>query len=218
MSDYNFDQNDGKFHTRYSDIARATPASAEGIILERAGLKESFKSQSMEWGTLSHKAFEEESKETGRWPACFGIDLEATYVEQEFVMELFEGVVVHSRFDLLSVPDKAIGDVKTMVYDPRMEIADHAKKYLKHRQLPFYALSAIVNGIDIRWLYYLIEVWTVERDAEGRIVRYIDIVGYSTIRREISLTELGLVRAWALERCNTLVMMKQLLEKKGALV
>lgn len=215
MSDYNFDHSDGKLHTRYSDIARATPAAAEGIILERAGLKEGFHSTSMDWGTLSHKAFEEESKATGRWPKCFGIDLEATYVEQEFVMELFEGVVVHSRFDLLSVPEKALGDVKTMVYVPGLAIEDHAKKYLKHRQLPFYALSAIVNGLDIRWLYYLVEVWTVKRDAEGRILEYLDIVGYSTIKREISLIELGEVRAWALERCNTLAIAKALMAKAG---
>lgn len=211
MSDYTHAA-DGKFHTRYSDIARATPAAAENIILERLGLKEGFKSTSMEWGTLSHAIFEEESKATGRWPECFGIDLEATHVEKEFVMELFGGVVVHSRFDLLSVPDKAIGDVKTMVYVEGLPIEDHAKKYLKHRQLPFYALSAIVNGFDVRWLYYLVEVWTVERDLEGKIIRYVDIVGYSTIRREITLAELGEVRSWALGRCNTLVIAKQMME------
>jgi hypothetical protein len=144
-------------------------------------------------GTLRHEAFEGESKITGKLPACFGLDWDVTYAEQEFTTELLPGIVVHSRPDAVCAAIETIVDYKTCLdgingYRANVEGYRHASK---QRQLVFYAYQLGLHGIRIRKGIFLCEIWNKDRDT---------ILGYEHVEFPITLKDMADVLMWAKPR------------------
>jgi hypothetical protein len=103
MSDYTF-TDDNKLHTRYSELVKCTPGQIDRVIWERKNPGYRTETEHMGFGTLRHSMFEAEARETGLLPACFGQgNISADYIEHEFTTEIWQGLIVHSRPDAVSV-------------------------------------------------------------------------------------------------------------------
>jgi hypothetical protein len=197
-------KNDGKLHTRFTDLMRATPAQVENIIKEQTGEKERFKSDVMDFGTVRHDMFDKESKQTGMLPVVFREafpeykDMQITHAEKEFATEIFKGIVVHSRPDGVSVPDATVVDYKTQI-----EGAGGARKYGSSKQLPFYAFQLGWHNIRIKRYVYLIEIWNKETETEEAYTR---IVGYDKFEKTIGLVDIAAIKSWVHGRCEVLAM------------
>lgn len=191
MTDYIY-QNDGKIHTRYSDLLSCTPKSVEHLLDVRQKLVKRYTSDAMDWGSDRHAMWEAEAKETGKLPEIFGLDWKADHIEAEFTTELLPNMVVHSRPDVVCLEEKAVVDYKTMVADSLRHGKDKAHSaYHGARQLKFYAFQLGMHGIEIRKAVYLVEIWN--RDQT-------EILGYKHIVRELDLKTISSVLPWARER------------------
>lgn len=209
MADYTYTE-DGKLHCRYSEILRCTPAGIDRVLYDRQNLDDRFESDSMLDGTLRHEAFEEESRRTGKLPACFGLDWPVSHVEHEFTTELLPGVVVHSRPDTVCASIETICDNKTVldglrgwkhnlekygwrpVYDSKHRLIGHKVVAAgAQRQLIFYAYQLGLHGIRIRKGAFLCEIWNKDRT---------EIIGYEVVEFPITLKDMAAVLAWAKPR------------------
>lgn len=191
MSNYIHD-NDGKLHTRYSELARCTPGQMDRIIAERVDGSIRYESEAMAFGTERHEMWSEEGLKTGQTAKCFGRQWAATHVEREFAVEIAPDVVLHSRPDSVSEPDEAVHDYKTMVCDSYEDgfLKAHAM-YGKSKQLAVYALQLTTHGIRIRKMVYLVELWNRERT---------EIFGYVIVEKNITLGEIAKTRQWLMPR------------------
>lgn len=195
MADYNL-KNDGKLHTRYTDLLRATPAQVENIIKEQLGEKTRFKSDVMDFGTIRHDQWQKESEDTGMLPIVFRNafpeykDLQITHTEKEFATELFKNIVIHSRPDGVSVPSAIVIDYKTMVKG-----AGGARRYKSSKQLPFYAFQLGWHNIRIKKYVYFVEIWNETYD---------EIIGYEKFEKNIGLMDITVMKQWAHDRCEVL--------------
>src|SRR5688572_2229985 len=111
-------QQDGKIHTRFSELKLCTPKQIDRLIAIKNRDLDPFVSEHMAFGTDRHSMFEDEAKRTRKLPKCFHslpsvakVDLDE--VEKEYAVELVRGVVVHSRPDAISKASRAIFDYKT---------------------------------------------------------------------------------------------------------
>lgn len=194
-------KNDGKLHTRYTDLNRATPRQVIDIIREQTGEKERFKSKTLDFGEARHAMWEKESKATGRMPQCF-IDAFPEYdygvdpkdVEAEFATEIYKNIVLHSRLDLLARKHATIVDFKT-----QKKGAGGARIYKNSKQLPTYAWHLALHNIRIKHVVYLVEIW--EMDAEGNPDH---VVGYEKFVKDLGLADTHNIAAWVRGRCETL--------------
>lgn len=210
MADYLYDKDDGLIHTRYTELASCTPGSIAAVVARRLGQIPKVGTASMEWGTDRHDMFESESRETGLVPACFSEldgfgEMSVEFIEQEFSVELYPGVIIHLRPDAVSKTAETVLDYKTCTAPPGVDWSalgagewpadDKWKRvvsmYRNSRQLKFYAFMLGLNGIRIRRGVYLIEVWNNEHNA---------IIGYAKIEQEYPLSELAKLLPWARDR------------------
>lgn len=194
-------KNDGKLHTRFTDLNRATPRQVIDIIREQLGQKKRFTSKTLTFGETRHGMWERESKETGRMPQCFidafpefDFDIEPADVEAEFATEIYKNIVLHSRLDLLARKDQTIVDFKT-----QKKGAGGARIYKNSKQLPTYAWHLALHNIRIKRIVYLVEIW--EMDAAGNPVR---VVGYEKFVKDLGLADTHNVAAWVRDRCEVL--------------
>lgn len=191
-------KNDGKLHTRFTDLLRATPKQVENIIKEQLGQKKRFESKVLTFGETRHEMWEKEAKKTGMLPIVFRQafpeykDLQITHSEKEFATELFENIIVHSRPDGVSVPDATVIDFKTMVKG-----AGGARRYKNSKQLPFYAFQLGWHNIRIKKYVYFVEIWNETYD---------EIIGYDKFEKDISLLDIALMKRWAHDRCEVLAL------------
>jgi hypothetical protein len=192
MADYQYAV-DTKLHTRFSHFARATPNQVDRLIAELRGETGRIETEDMSFGSIRHNQFEEESRRTGKVAACFGLDAEATYIEQEFTSEPWKDIVVHSRPDVVSVPGKLLVDYKTCVDGAQgyKKIVDSYRHISKQRQLTFYAYQLGLHGIKINAGLFALEIWNKDRDT---------ILGYETVGFAIGLREIAEVLAWVKPR------------------
>lgn len=196
MADYLYAE-DGKIHTRYTELVRCTAGQIDRVIAERVGDVKKFKSDRLEFGTDRHEMWEDEGKRTGHLPACFGLDWAVSHVESEFATELLPGVIVHSRPDAVCASEATIVDYKTLCASSVGDgIAKAAKMYAKSRQLPFYGFQVGVHGIRIKKIAYLIEIWNEEQD---------EILGYHYIVKDLPMAEVAKMLPWIKERVSMLV-------------
>ena len=192
---YNIKQ-DGKLHSRYTDLVRATPHQVENIIKEQLGQKERFKSDVLTFGETRHAMWEKETKQTGMLPVVFREafpeykDMQITHAEEEFATELFKNIVIHSRPDGVSVPSATVVDYKTMVKG-----AGGARRYKSSKQLIFYAFQLAVHNIRIKRYVYFVEIWNED---------YTEIVKYEKFEKDIGLLDISLIKKWAHDRCEVL--------------
>lgn len=189
-------KDDGKLHTRLTDLVRATPKQVVNIINEQLGKKQRFKSDVMTFGEIRHDQWQRESEKTGLLPEVFRLafpkykGMQVTFAEKEFASELFKDIVVHSRMDAISVPSQTVVDYKTMV-----EGAGGARRYKTSKQLIFYALQLAIHNIRITKAIYFIEIW--DREHKG-------IIGYDVFEMDIKPLDLMAVKKWAYGRCEVL--------------
>lgn len=187
---------DGKLHTRFTDLLRATPKQVENIIKEQQGTKERFKSDVLEFGTIRHNHFQAESEKTGMLPIVFRNafpeykDMQITHAEKEFATELFKDIIVHSRPDGVAANDYIVVDYKTMVKG-----AGGARRYKNSKQLLFYAFQLSIHNIRIKKYVYFVEIWNED---------YTEIVGYEKFEKTIGLLDIALMKRWAHDRCEVL--------------
>lgn len=193
---------DGKLHTRFTDLMRATPHQVENIIKEQLGQKERFKSGVLAFGETRHGMWEKETKQTGMLPVVFREafpeykDLQITHAEKEFTSELFENIVVHSRPDGVSVPSCIVVDYKTM-----LQGAGGARRYSSSKQLLFYAYQLAIHNIQIKKYVYFVEIWNRESDNEEAYTR---IIGYEKFEKTVGLLDIAAIKKWAHDRCEVL--------------
>lgn len=195
MTDYLY-QNDGKIHTRYTELKRCTPGQIERVLDERAKLISRFKNINMDWGSDRHEMWEKEARDTGKLPELFGVELgvdwPVEYIEHEFTTEILPNMVVHSRPDVVSVTEKAVIDYKTLAAESFKKGQQKARlNYSRSNQLLFYAFQLGMHGIEIRKAVFLVEIWNKE---------YTEILGYTKLERDLDLKVISTVLPWTRER------------------
>ncbi len=193
MSDY-LHAEDGKIHTRYSELVRCTAGQIDKVIAERQG-QARFESEDMAWGSDRHEIWAEESKTTGVLPACFyrlNHEYSIEYLEREFATEILPGVICHSRPDAVSKSAGVLIDYKTMIADHYQQGFDRAwTTYGDCKQLLFYAYQIGLHEIRIKRLVYFVEIWSRDRTS---------ILGYVVIEKNINMGHIGKQLPWVKER------------------
>ena len=149
MADYSYDPNDGKLHTRYSELAMCTPGNGvKNAVLRRFDMLPRVETEYMAFGTERHEMWAEEALKTGKTAACFGVQFEATHIEREFAANVLPSVVMHMRPDVVSEPAQAVIDYKTLFaesYDLGKIRAETT--YSKSKQLIVYAYILMIFAI-----------------------------------------------------------------------
>lgn len=186
-------KNDGKLHTRYSELSQcATYASALKVAEQKLTERGGFTNDTMKFGQINHDMFEEESRESGKLPKCFGINVSVEHIEQEFAIEVIPGVVLHFRPDSVSESANIVYDYKTMNFFDGMDVDKVIKaRYGKAIQLKTYAYGLMVHGIDIKRWCYLVELWD-KREKK--------IVGYRQFSQEFKLADIPKTKDWLTKR------------------
>jgi hypothetical protein len=195
VSDYLYDE-DGKLHTRYSELAQCTPGAIANVIAERTGARTRFESEAMAFGTDRHEMWAEEALETGKTPACFGVQFDADEVESEYATEILRGVVLHSRMDAVSFAAKAVIDYKTLCAE-NLEIGRIKARtmYSSSKQLPLYAVQLAHHGKRIKRKIYMVEIWNKTRE---------EILGYEVIDLPVKMSDMAKILPWVVERVSLL--------------
>lgn len=192
MADYLY-SDDGRIHTRYSELIRCTPGQIDKVIWERKHPESRAQTQSMGFGIVRHEMFEEEGKLINRVPDYFGLDMPLSSIEEEFATEILPGIVVHSRPDGVSASTNTIIDYKTVLDGKQgwKSIVDSYKHTAKQRQLKFYAFQLGLHGILIKKGMFLCEIWDAERE---------NILDYKVVEFPIKFTDIAPVLPWVKDR------------------
>jgi hypothetical protein len=193
MADYLY-ADDGKIHTRFSELMRCTAGQIDRVIAERTGHAR-VETEGMMWGTDRHDMWKTEAERTGLTPYCFREAFEpvpVSHIEEEFATEMLPGVIVHSRPDAVCEGPALIADYKTLVADSLQEgiIRAHTT-YGRSRQLPFYGFQVGMHSIRIRRVAYLVEIW--DRN-------YQNILGYTVVEKELPMSAMAVHLPWIKER------------------
>ena len=190
---------DGKLHTRYSELVNCTEAGIERVLEERFGQRKKLELEAFDFGRAAHETLEEETRETNKVPDYFGVELGISHIEQSFAIEAFPGVVIHFTPDLLAQADFIIGDYK-MVREPKdgwNGVFPPLWKFYKDSiQLDFYAWLLTFKKIPIKEKVYLGEYWNRDRT---------EILHHDYIRRPITIADKGKARGWAIPRIERLM-------------
>jgi hypothetical protein len=202
MPTYNYPE-DGKLHTRFSELKRCTPGSIDAVIRDRVYPEAKFEgSDSMMRGNLRHEEFNNEILITSRIPSCFGFeeDLEVLGAEKEIVNEIFPNIVLHSTPDCYG--KGWVGDFKTVTvkYDEEGNILRDRKGIYKFTKPPMiqtsvYAIQLALEGNPIDRSFYFYEMWG--RDA--------NIVDYHIHDAQVTGEDIDGAYDWLRERSNMLV-------------
>jgi hypothetical protein len=192
MADYTYAE-DGKLHTRYSELVRCTPGQVDKVVLERSGARTRVETDDMQFGIVRHEMWAQEALKTRQPYHAFGLGWPVSHVEQEFTTEMLPGVVVHSRLDLLCERLAILPDYKTVVDGKRgwRQVVGDYRHATKQRQLNFYAFQVGVHGIRIREGAFLCEIWNHRRDT---------ILGYEVVRFPITSMDIVRVLPWVKQR------------------
>lgn len=205
MPDFYEHEDDGKIHSRFTELKRCTPGGAERVVLERLGLVPRWVGD--DFGKTRHEMLEEESRLTRLVPEVFLYELKKygldrndmilTHVEQEMKIEVFPGVILHGMPDSISAFNYTIFDYKTMV--------GWAKQYASSMQLPIYAYLCYKLGIPIKQGIYLGEQWSKDHQR---------ILGYDSHRVDLGLGRLKEAEKWLADRAETLVVAMDVVKSK----
>jgi len=187
MAEYNY-PNDGKLHTRFSELTRCTPGQIERVVAERMGDDNRYTNEIMEFGTVRHEKLAEYIKKNSQLPPRFNLDLkcEPENAERQIAIEMFPNVVIHATPDVFDTD--WIADFKTTTGD--------GKNYGSSKQVTFYAWLLSFYGYDIKTVYYLCERWDKERT---KIIEYPE-----PIKKEVDKEIFNDLREWTLGRVHLL--------------
>lgn len=200
MADYTY-IDDGKIHTRFSELTRCTEKGVVSVVQEKLNLKKRhFGGGILEFGTERHNMFMEEAKKTGEVPQVFQEELgykgKLDYLEQEFVTEIIPGVVMHSTTDAFNLTTRQIVDYKT--------VSDFGsiQKYKNSKQHLCYALQLLMLGVVPKGAVYLGEIWNKDRD---NINSNLEIKGYEKCEIEFSTKDIiEFKNTWLKDRAERL--------------
>lgn len=185
MPNYKYPK-DGKLHTRYSELVRATPTQIERLVQERLGLVGRFENKAMEFGSYRHRQFDHQSRKTGFLPTVFketlGKNLKVTATEYYFETELPGGVVIHSTCDAYLDGDYIV-DYKVTTQDIQV--------WGSKQQLVFYAYLLGLHGIKIKRTIFLTEVWNKEKN---------EILCYQKAEHKLAKWKIDMVKDWIDDR------------------
>lgn len=193
-------KDDGKLHTRYSELVNCTETGIERVLEERYGQRKKLELEAFDFGRARHETLEEEGRAEGKVPTYFEAgEIPISHAEQSFAIEAFEGVVIHFTPDLLSQEEFLIGDYK-MVREPEEgwngNFPSLWPMYKNSVQLDFYAWLLTFKKIPIKEKIYLGEYWNRERT---------EILHHDFVRRPITIVDKGNARAWAIPRIERLL-------------
>lgn len=201
MADYDI-ADDGKLHTRFSDLVRCTEKSVLTVAREMLLGKKRYKNNITEFGSLRHEMWEEEARATGRSPECFrevGVDMVVTDIEQEYSMEIFPGVVLHSRIDAYAPNEALLIDWKTFT-----NVGD-IQKYKNSRQHLTYGLQKLNTGVVTKGAMYVGERWDKDRQK---------LLGYEKIVLPFDINDLvAFKNGWLRDRAERLKVAVDLLKR-----
>lgn len=206
MADYII-KDDGKLHTRYSELTRCTPGQIDRVVWERSHPDSRAHTEHMDFGIVRHEIFEEDGRRAGGVPTEFGIDLPLSHFEHEFATEILPGVVVHSRPDGVAAAKNMIIDYKTVVNGKMgwQKIVNSYRHTGKQRQLQFYAFQLGLHGILIRQGAFLCEIWDADRE---------NILDYKVVTFDIKLRDIAPVLPWVKDR---VALLQTVLEEQAEL-
>lgn len=177
MATYEY-PNDGKFHTRYSELKRCIPSQIDRVIFERInGVHDS--NPYMDFGSKRHEVLAEYLKKNKKFPSEFNLDMDINpeWVEREQWIEVWENVVIHFT------PD-AFG--KTWIMD--LKTTSRGKSaYTSDKQLFVYAYLLGIKGLKIEKVYYVCEIWDTERTQ---------IQGYEVLEKDVTQEDLQKAEDW----------------------
>lgn len=200
-SQYAYDRNDGKLHTRYSELTACTEgAGIIRVLEERFGRREKLNLEAFKFGRKRHEMLEETGKAEHRVPEYFGVgDVSISHAEESWSVEAFPGVVIHFTIDMLSQEEFLIGDYK-MVREPKDGwngvFPSLWSLYKDSVQLDFYSWLLTFKNIPIKEKMYMGEYWNRERT---------EILHHDFVRRPITVIDKGKARAWAIPRIKLLM-------------
>lgn len=172
---------DGKIHTRWSDLKRCTTTHGALTVAKEMVLGKKRWSGD-DFGSLRHEMFEEEGKRTGMAPECFKhCDWHEPVImcEQQFEMELIPGVILHSTIDTYAPESETVVDYKTFTNDEDLK---HYGQPHKKAQLKTYALQLMNKKYRVKNLRFAGERWDKSRE---------ELLGYDTILIPVSTLELA---------------------------
>lgn len=185
--------NDGKLHTRYSELVRCTPGQINRVVMEHFGEMVGFSSDHTGLGTERHKDYAEEMIGTKRLPDCFRKEFPqyehfvVDIVEKELKAEVMPGVVLHSTPDAASSTSLTIIDFKVT--------SQEAKRWSASKQILVYAWQLHIRDIPIERSLFLIEQWNPQKTK---------ILRYDVVEREITPDDIAEAYEWICSRCTTL--------------
>ena len=182
---YNY-PNDGKLHTRYSELTRCTVGQIDKVIMERNGELSPFENEITYFGEKRHEMFNKYINENKCLPKQFGLELDCKpeQAERHIACEVAPQLVIHGTPDAFGAD--WIIDFKTTT---------KPDSFSASRQTTLYAWLLSIYGLDIKKTYYLCEIWNLERDK---------ILGYKVIEKEVTPESIEEVKKWTLERSRLL--------------
>lgn len=209
MADYQY-KDDGKLHTRYSELIRCTPGQIDRVLQERFEGRTRAETESMIEGTIRHEMLQEYSEKHKTPYHAFGLDWPVSHVEHEFATEILPGVVLHSRPDLVCGDVGILPDYKTVLdgkhgwqknlrsygWRPKLDpqgniIGSKTVESGKQHQLKLYAWQIGMHGILIKRGAFLCEIWNGDRD---------EILGYQVVEFDITLADMAAALQWVRPR------------------
>jgi len=193
-SNYNYPE-DNKLHTRYSELVKCTVGQIDKVIEERNGELAPFENEITYFGEKRHEMFSKYIKEKGELPKNFGLNLtcKPEQSERHIACEVAPDLVIHGTPDAFG--EDWVIDFKTTT---------KPDAYINSKQTTFYAWLLSIYGLEIRKVYYLCEIWNIDRDK---------ILGYKVHEKELTPQDLEDVREWALERARLLYKTIKLYER-----
>jgi hypothetical protein len=196
MPEYQY-PNDGKTHTRYSELVKCTNGQVRKVVQERFGELSPFSNGHTGLGQVRHDMFQDEITKTHRLPKCFldeveackkYSDVEIDVVEKHYESEIFKNVVLHSTIDAASTKSGIIFDFKMTTQS--------AKKWASSKQILVYAYQLILRKVEVKTAVFLIERWNSEKT---------EILGYECIEIEITPEKVLEVKEWIKSRVELLL-------------
>lgn len=193
-------RNDGKLHTRYSELMNCTEAGMERVLEERFGQRQKLELEAFEFGKARHETLEEEGKADNKVPEYFEVGhIPISHAEVSFAVEPFPGVVIHFTPDLLAKELYMILDYK-MVREPEEgwngKFPSLYSLYKDSIQLDFYAWLLTFKKIPIKEKMYMGEYWNRDRT---------EVIHRDFLRKPITVIDKGRARAWAIPRIERLM-------------
>ena len=193
-------KDDGKLHTRYSELMNCTEAGMERVLEERFGQRKKLELEAFDFGRARHETLEEEGRVENKVPEYFGVgEINISHAEESFAIEAFPGVVIHFTPDLLAKTQFLIGDYK-MVREPKDGWNGIYPSlwglYKDSIQLDFYAWLLTFKKIPIKEKIYMGEYWNRDRT---------EILHHDFVRRPVTIVDKGRARAWTIDRIERLI-------------